>query len=82
MNIGHTTEELESKICQLLKWKDKNSLEYSIVKRSIDARKKTDIYYSYVIHIAMKNEQEVVKKLKNSKITAVHPVNYQLNATV
>ena len=29
----------------------------------------------------MKNEQEVVKKLKNSKITVVHPVNYQLNAT-
>ena len=40
-------------------------LEYHIHKRSIDARKKPTIFYSYAIDFQVKNEERILKKAKN-----------------
>lgn len=59
---GHTQEELKDKICKTLSVKKEALLEYSIHKQSIDARKKPDIFLSYVIDANVRQENQVLKR--------------------
>lgn len=43
-----------------------NDITYlNVIKRSIDARSKPNIYYSYIVDIKVKNEQKILKKFNN-----------------
>ena len=55
-------EELEKKIFQLYPLLKKNS--YQIVKKSIDARDKNNIFYVYQVDFDVFNEDELLKKYK------------------
>ena len=48
-------------------------LNYKIIKKSIDARDKNNIYYVYEIDIEVKNEKKLLKK-KNSKDIFLSPL--------
>ena len=43
---GHSKKELETKIRKILRLSAKDELTYQITRRSIDARKKPEIYYA------------------------------------
>lgn len=76
MKPGHTEEQLYEKAARSLRT-DKNKLqEIHIVKRSIDARKKPEIAYSYTVDVKTENEQRLVRHLKNPQITQVTPQKY------
>lgn len=62
MPVGHTKEALQQKCCRLLKISMKDIQSFRIVKQSIDARKKPDIIFSYVIDIACDKEAKVLKQ--------------------
>ncbi len=49
--MNHTKKDLEKAIRKVLKCGDKVSIDYGIVKQSIDARHKPDIYYVYSVDI-------------------------------
>jgi len=67
--LDYTEEMLYKKICRMLKV-DKNAiLSVKIIKRSIDARKKPDIFYSISVEITAKKEEQLVKKAKSSQVT-------------
>ena len=76
----HTEEEydeyqkaqLEKKIIKLLKINNKDVISWNIVRRSLDARKKPTLYYSYIVDVRVKNEAEVLRKsrLKNAYVIA------------
>ncbi|MCL2253536.1 MAG: NAD(P)/FAD-dependent oxidoreductase [Lachnospiraceae bacterium] len=51
--VGHNNEELRRKIAKKLKFSADVFFIYEIVKRSIDARKKPKIFYSYVIDVTL-----------------------------
>lgn len=76
MPESHTKEQIKGKVAQLLKCKAKDIHAIHIVKQSIDARKKPDIYYSYVIEAEMDQEEKVVKRAKNPNVSCVTPVCY------
>lgn len=42
-------------------------ISINIVKRSIDARRKPDIYYSYIVDVNVANEHAILQKLKDNK---------------
>ena len=44
--VEHTTEALHKKVQELLKYK--GSMDVEIVKRSLDARKKPQLFYVYM----------------------------------
>lgn len=67
---------LEDKIRKLLRLKDKDTFTFEIVKRSIDARKKPDIFYSYTVDVDGLKEKEVLRKVKGEQISLVEPVKY------
>lgn len=50
----------------------------SVAKQSIDARKKPEIWYSYVVDITLKSgdEDKVIRKCRNADVTRFTPVAY------
>lgn len=76
----HAPEEPARKALKLLKLPAASVKKVSIWKRSIDARKKPEIYYIYTMLVetglGAKKEEQLVKKLKNKNITVAHPVKY------
>ncbi len=69
-------ELLEDKIRKLLRLKRNETFTFEIVKRSIDARKKPDIFYSYTVDVGGLKEQDVVKRVKGGQVSIVEPVRY------
>lgn len=59
---GHTTEELELKLCKLLGIKQDELLECHIQKQSIDARKKPEIYFSYTVDAKVAQEEKALRR--------------------
>lgn len=73
ITIESGKEELENKICKTLKIGKEDLLSYEIVRCSIDARKKPEIYYSYIIDVNVKNEKKVMQKHKNNIHINLYP---------
>lgn len=73
--VGHTQEMLERRICEVLGCREKP--EWSIVRRSLDARKKPQLFYVYTIDVVLPDEAHILKKCKNGQLQIVKPVTYQ-----
>lgn len=67
MHTEHTEEQLIKKIASLLHVSVNDIIKLTIVRQSIDARKKPDIFYSYVADVEIKGEEKVLKKLMRDK---------------
>ena len=50
---------------------------YEIIRRSIDARKKPELFYIYTVWVTLPNEKQILKKLHNNNIMLTNRVNYQ-----
>lgn len=73
----HTEGELRDKIRRILRLSEGESFCYEIVRRSIDARKKPDIYYSYTVDVRLEKEQSVAKRSRSDQVSVVSPVRYR-----
>lgn len=80
----HEPGEPAEKALKLLKLSRSSVNRVSIWKRSIDARKKPEIYYIYTMLVdtglSARKEEQLVKKLKNKNITVIQPVQYHFPA--
>ncbi len=76
--VGHTEKQLEGKIRNMLRLGREQRFTYEKIRRSIDARKKPDIYYSYVIDVDVREGQEehLVKKLRDPQVVCCHSARY------
>lgn len=76
----HEPEEPAKKALKLLRLSASSVKNVSIWRRSIDARKKPEIYYIYTMLVdtgmSVRKEEQLVKKLKNKNITVISPVQY------
>lgn len=77
MPVGHSFEALEQKCLKLLKISAKEVRSFQIVKQSVDARKKQDIMFSYVIDIACDKEEKVLKQSRAKQAELIKPEQYQ-----
>ena len=75
-------EDLKLYIAQYLRIDASNIHSYRILKRSIDARKKPDIFYVFSVAVSVGSfESSILKKQhKNSRISVYKEQNYQLPA--
>lgn len=71
MPLGHTKEELRERAARTLRVRPGQIGGLKLVKRSVDARKKPDIRYSYTVDVSLKgrDEQELVHRLKDRNVT-------------
>lgn len=63
----HTMEELQRKAAELLRIPVKDIFSFDIVRQSIDARKKPDIFYIYTLEMHVRNEDKVLQRLCGKK---------------
>ncbi len=77
MPVGHSLEALQQKCYKLLKISSRDVKGFSIVKQSIDARKKPDIIFSYVIDIECLKEAQVLKQSRAKNAELVTKESYQ-----
>lgn len=72
MPVGHSMEALQQKCCKMLKLSPKDIRSFQIVKQSIDARKKPDIIFSYMVDIECNKEAQVLKqsRTKNAELVS------------
>lgn len=55
-------------------------IDFNIVKRSIDAREKPSIYYSYIIDVKVSNEKMILNRFKNNSDIFEAPIEeYKVN---
>lgn len=60
-------EALEKKIIKILRIRREDLSSYEIIRRSIDARHKNDIYYVYSVHVFLKSEKKL-RKVKDKNV--------------
>ena len=77
----HTEVDLENKIRKSLKLSSNQKFTYKIVKKSLDARKKPNLYLVYTCQIQCEKEEQLVKRAKNASVTMVKPKAYQIPAS-
>lgn len=78
LHINHTEEDLQKAIRKELRLLPATEFQYTIEKRSIDARKKQEIHYVYVILVQLSaaEERSVVQK-SHGKVQTVMQTGYQ-----
>ena len=59
--VNHTEEQLVHKTAQSLRIPTEDILELEVVRQSLDARKKPELFYSYSIDVSVKKEEKVYK---------------------
>lgn len=79
MSPNHDQKDLVIKICKVLRIPKEELREYHIVKKSIDARHKPEVFYSYIIDCKLKNrkEAEVCRYVNNNQLSIVEEKKYQ-----
>ena len=61
-------QDLKSKVSKLLHINENEILSLKINKKSLDARKKDNLYYVYEVDIEVENEKKLLKKYKSNDI--------------
>lgn len=69
-------KQLQKEILKMLRIPEENLLDFHIVKKSTDARKKENIKYIYVIAAKVKKEKEILRRLKNQNVTIYEKKHY------
>lgn len=78
MKPGYQIEDLYRKIQKEFMIKEEEIDSLRILKESIDARKKPEIYMILSVCVSLKNENKVSKRLKNNKnVSSYQPVVYK-----
>ena len=67
--VTHKKSDLEKKIYTTLKISSSDLLTWHIEKKSLDARKKPNLFYVYTIAANVQNEKRIIKKNQNKNIT-------------
>ena len=68
LKLDEPMKLLEKKVSKKLKIDKKEIEEFKILKESIDARKKHDIKFNYIVEVKCKNEKNLVQRLKDKDI--------------
>lgn len=70
---------LRVKSAKLLKINEKYIKNLTIYKKSIDARKKEDVHFSFTVDVEISlDENQIAKKCKSGKVSIVKPYKYEL----
>ena len=64
---GHLEADLRKKAAGILRIPESDIMEMEIVRRSIDARKKPEIFYTYTLDVAVKREDTVLRGFRGKE---------------
>lgn len=64
---GHSQRALVKKAADMLRISEQEILEMRILRRSIDARRKPEIFYIYSIEVSVKNEDRILHRFRGKE---------------
>ncbi len=76
--IEGNQKALEKKLAKALRIPVEDIKAYRIFKRSLDARKKDNIHYVYVVDVEVKNEKKILEKNKDKNISKTPDLDYKM----
>lgn len=81
LSLDEEESLLADKASKILKINKKYISSYTIYKKSVDARKKDNVHFTYSIDVIISlDEQQIVNKCKSNKVQIVKPYRYELPA--
>ena len=73
--LDYTKETLAALLAQKLKLSPKDLLSFRVVRRSVDARDKTDVHFVLSVDLTLRNEQAALRHGKNlAPVSAAKPL--------
>ena len=81
MPLSHKREDIIKKVAKRCKIKPEQILNLEIVRRSVDARKKSEVCYVYTIDLTVENEIGILKKVNDKNIMLTNRKKYQFPKT-
>lgn len=78
IKADHTEEQLKKKAAELLRISAEDIREMKIVRRSVDARRKPEIFYSYSLDIKAGNEDRILHRFRGreNQVSRVRTTGY------
>ncbi|MBR1478018.1 MAG: FAD-dependent oxidoreductase [Lachnospiraceae bacterium] len=70
LNIDEGRDELYFCVCRILKCKREDIKSLQVIRRSLDARRKPELYFVYTVLAVVKNEEELLKRISKGKNAA------------
>ena len=81
LSLDEEESLLTDKAAKILKINKKYIDSYTIYKKSIDARKKDDVHFTYSVDVIITlDEEQIVSKCKSNKVQLVKPYKYEMPA--
>lgn len=77
LTIDQPIEHLFEKVCKQLHIPSHELLDLKIVKESIDARKRNEIYFTYTVDLTLKDEKSILAKHSN-QVRQLDPYVYEM----
>lgn len=74
--LGYDDKQLLKNTAKEIGCKETDISEIRLVKRSVDARKKTDVHFKASVEINIKNQQKIINKLPKNKVSVVSEHTY------
>ena len=79
LSLDENESQLKKKAAKILKINEKYIKKYTIYKKSIDARKKDDVHFTYSLDVNISlDEEQIASKCKSNKVQIVKPYVYEL----
>ena len=82
--VTHSDEALKKKIIKMLKLNAKTGFTYRILKKSLDARKKPELFYTYSVAVEIEDtknsEEAIVKRAASSSVLIYKEKEYMIPA--
>lgn len=67
-SVQEEIQAVQKKCAAILKISENELFHFKIDKKSIDARKKPDLFFIYSAHFSVKSEKHILKKCKNKNV--------------
>lgn len=79
LSLDEDENLLKAKSAKILKINEKYIKNFSIYKKSVDARKKDDVHFTYSVDIEITlDENQIIAKCKSKKVQIVKPYVYEI----
>lgn len=72
--VNHTKKDLEMQVKKLLKCRE--TPEILIVRRSVDARKKPELFFNYILNVKVKDQENVYSRCNKKQVQIYKEVPY------
>ena len=69
---GHSEAELRKKAADMLRISVQDIVGMRIIRQSVDARKKPEIFFSYALELDVKREDKVLKRSRSGDLPLIN----------